>query len=336
MSSLRFEDFQIGDTIGVGTVGTIYHVTRRETGKEYALKLLSPAVSTDANIVRRFEREMLILSKLNHPNIVSYHGDGKHNGQLFYVMELIHGGTLKDVLLKSGPLSWQEAAECGRQISSALQHAHNHGIIHRDLKPGNVFFTESGQMKLGDFGIARDMRAQDLTEAGLTVGTYAYMAPELVRGSRDITGQVDLYALGCVLYEMLTAHTPYVGDNFAAIFDQHLSAPPPRVRSEGISCPAEMEELIVQLLAKSPEERPFNARAVQGILGELIADGVHVDPTLTGRDRAAASVRPIQARLRDRILRMNESRDVSWQTLGMVSLGVLVIILSMMLLRERF
>ena len=120
---------------------------------------------------------MLILSKLNHPNIVAYYGDGKHDGQLFYVMELIHGGTLKEVLQRGGPLTWQETAECGRQIASALQHAHNHGIIHRDLKPGNVFFTEDGQMKLGDFGIARDLRSNDLTDAGLTVGTYAYMAP---------------------------------------------------------------------------------------------------------------------------------------------------------------
>ncbi len=335
MSERRFEDFVIGETIGVGTVGTIYCVTERDTGKTFALKLLSPAVSTDANIVRRFEREMLILSKLDHPNIVAYHGDGKHQGQLFYVMELIKGGTLKELLQRCGPLSWQEAAECGRQIASALQHAHNHGIIHRDLKPGNVFFTEQGQMKLGDFGIARDLRANDLTDTGLTVGTYAYMAPELIRGSRDITGQVDLYALGCVLFEMLTGRPPYMGDNFAAIFDQHLTASPPRVRELVDDCPAEIEKLIIQLLEKSPEDRPFNARSVQGILGELIAHVPDARQTDSGKDRAAGSVRPIQARLRNRILQMNNSTEVSWRTLGFVSLGVIALIVVMMLLTRN-
>jgi serine/threonine protein kinase len=320
----------------VGTVGTIYEVRRKGTGETSALKLLSPAVSTDQNIVRRFEREMLILSKLNHPNIVAYRGNGKHEGQLFYVMERIHGGTLKELLQRGGPLSWQEAAECGRQIAAALQHAHNHGIIHRDLKPGNIFFTDQGQMKLGDFGIARDLRAADLTDTGLTVGTYAYMAPELVRGHRDLTGQVDLYALGCVLFEMLTGRTPYEGDNFATIFDQHLGAPPPRVREWGVACPVEMEELIVELLAKSPDDRPFNARAVQGRLGELIGYLPPAQRDSAGADRAAASVRPIQLQLRDRIRTLEPPREVSWRTLGYVSIGVLAVIAAMILLRGKF
>jgi serine/threonine protein kinase len=336
MSELRFDDFLIGPALGVGTVGTIYRATRKDTGQAYALKLLSPAVSSDQNIVRRFEREMLILSKLNHPNIVGYHGNGKHDGQLFYVMELIDGGTLKEILRRGGPLSWPEAAECGRQLASALQHAHNHGIIHRDLKPGNVFFTHDGQMKLGDFGIARDLRAHDLTDAGLTVGTYAYMAPELVRGQREITGQVDLYALGCVLFEMLTGRTPYVGDNFASIFDQHLTAQPPHAGDFGARCPDEIERLIVQLLAKSPEDRPFNARAVQGVLGELLTTEMSNDPHSTANDRAAASVHPIRLRLRDRIRQARDTRDVSWRTLGVVSLGLLALIVVMFLLRNRF
>jgi serine/threonine protein kinase len=276
---------------------------------------------------------MLILAKLHHPNIVAYLGDGQQDGQLFYVMELIRGGTLKELLQRTGPLPWPEVAECGRQIASALQHAHNHGIIHRDLKPGNVYFTEQGQLKLGDFGIARDMRAHDLTDVGLTVGTYAYMAPELVRGQREISGQVDLYALGCVLFEMLTGRTPYVGDHFAAIFDQHLTSVPPRVRQQGVDCPAELEELIVQLLAKSPHDRPFNARTVQGILGELIADVPRDETMGVGVDRGAATVKPVQARLRDRITPASEVREVSWTTLGMLSLGLVAVIIAFLLLR---
>ncbi len=328
----KFEDFEVGETLGVGTVGTIYRVTHRPSRKTYALKLLSPAVSSDPQIVRRFEREMLILSKLHHPNILSYFGDGRHDGQLFYVMELIEGGTLKTLLARGGPLTWQETAECGRQIAAALQHAHNHGIIHRDLKPGNVFLTPDGQMKLGDFGIARDLRAADLTDAGLTVGTYAYMAPELVRGQRDISGQVDLYALGCLLFEMLTGRTPYLGDNFAQLFEQHLHAAPPRVRDFGVICPPQLEALIVQLLAKSPEDRPFNARSVQGALGEMCQDSLSTPPEGEGPDRAALKVRPIQRTLTERIRRSQAPREVSWSAFALLSLAVLVLIVALALL----
>ena len=332
MTHTAYEDFEIGETLGVGTVGTIFRVTQRQTGRTYALKLLSPAVSSDPQIVRRFEREMLILAKLHHPNILAYFGDGQHAGQLFYLMELIQGGTLKSLLLQGGPFSWQEAAECGRQIAMALQHAHNHGIIHRDLKPGNVFLTQEGQLKLGDFGIARDLRSVDLTDAGLTVGTYAYMAPELVRGRREITGQVDLYALGCLLFEMMTGRTPYVGDNFAAIFEQHLHAAPPHVRQHGINCPPKFDELIVQLLAKSPEDRPFNARAVQGVLGELCQDALPGLPAGHGPDRAAAAVRPIQLSLVERIKHSRQPRQVSWKAFMVLSLSVLALIVAIVLL----
>ena len=109
MTHRVFENYDLGEVLGVGTVGTIYRVTSREDGTSYALKLLSPAVSSDPQIVRRFEREMLILSKLDHPNILTYFGDGRHDGQLFYVMELIEGGTLKSLLNHGGPLPWQEA-----------------------------------------------------------------------------------------------------------------------------------------------------------------------------------------------------------------------------------
>jgi serine/threonine protein kinase len=245
-------------------------------------------------------------------------------------MEFIKGGTLKDLMQKSGTLSWREVAETGRQIAAALQHAHNHGIIHRDLKPGNVFITESGELKLGDFGIARDTHMQDLTEAGLTVGTYSYMAPELVRGERAITGQVDLYALGCLLYELLVGHPPYQGDNFAQIFDQHLNATPARVTHFGIECPAELDTLIQELLAKSPEDRPFNARAVQGILGHLL-DPAANDADRDG-DRKATDVGPAQEMLSKRVTSQVTSRtDVSWLQLTILLMGITIVVLVAML-----
>lgn len=329
MNILFFDDYQLGEEIGSGTVGTIYRAVCKETGEVFALKILSSSVTNKEIVVTRFEREMVILARLNHPNIVRYYGGGKHQGKLFYVMELVEGGTLKDLLAVSGSFSWQESAECGRQLAAALQHGHNHGVIHRDLKPGNVFLRPDGQVKLGDFGIARDLTQQDITDAGLTVGTYAYMAPEVVRGERAITGQVDLYALGCVLFEMMAGRTPFVGDNFAQIFEQHLNQQPATLAELGIPCPAELDELIQSLLAKSPEDRPFNARSVQGILGELASQASAEQPN---DDRAAGEVRlsdlsSPQAMLAQRIQRRDlGQRDVSWRAILALTIVLAVII----------
>jgi serine/threonine protein kinase len=325
-SRLSFDDFEINEIIGAGTVGTIFRAVHRESGQQHALKLLSPAVSSDRIVVARFEREMMILAKLNHPNIISYFGQGRQKEQVFYVMELVVGGTLKGLLARDGRLTWTEAAECGRQISSALQHAHNHGIIHRDLKPGNVFFTEEGVLKLGDFGIARDLKSADITDAGLTVGTYAYMAPELVRGERAITGNVDLYALGCLLFEVCTGRPPFVGDNFPQIFDQHLNAPIPSLRTFGVDCPQEFDDLVSKLLQKDPENRPFNARTVQGQLGEMTSNET-LDVAVS-RDRAAGSVRLGQELLRRRMMTLQNPIQISWTTLAIWMIAVCAVVAS--------
>jgi serine/threonine protein kinase len=266
----RIGDYKLLDAIGVGTVGSVYRAKNRKTGQKVALKILLPSVSADHNILRRFEREMSILEKLDHRNIVRYLEDGKHEGRLYYVMELVDSGSLKDEMQIHGRLPWPQVCRYGIQISSALQHAHNFGIVHRDLKPANLFLTDTGQLKLGDFGIALDRHAVGLTDSGLTVGTYAYMSPEQIRADNDVSDRTDLYALGCLLFEMLTGRHPFEGSNFAQIFEQHLNTAPPRVRQFISDCPEELEQIIVRLMAKQPESRPFNARFVQGYLQEVL------------------------------------------------------------------
>ncbi len=328
MLRIDLAEYELSERLGTGTVGTIFLARKKDTDDVFAVKFLSPAVSSNELIVSRFTREMLILEKLSHPNILAYFGGGKQDGQLFYVMEYVRGGTLKDLLQKSGPLTWREVAESARQVSAALQHAHNHGIIHRDLKPGNVFVTESGHLKLGDFGIARDTHSADLTEAGLTVGTYSYMAPELVRGERAITGQVDLYALGCLIFELLTGKPPYQGDNFAQIFDQHLNATPPSVRDYGVECPPELDDLVKQLLAKDPQERPFNARSVQGLLSHLLdPDDQLAGAEASGNDRRAHEVSPARQMLSARVSEQFVVRqEVSWTKLVWCMIAIAAIV----------
>lgn len=324
-SKLRLDDYQLGASVGVGTVGAIHAATDKTTGKQVAVKLLHPSVSRDPLIRARFEREMLILSKLRHPNIIRYDGGGECDGQLFYVMELVEGGTIRDLLQIGGLLSWQEVVTCTRQICSALQCAHNHGVVHRDLKPANLFLTRDGQVKLGDFGIARDLTSADLTADGLTVGTHAYMAPEQITGEQAITGKADLYALGCCMFEMLTGVKPFQGDNFAQLFEQHLRAAAPRVRNYLPSVPQELDEVVNKLLEKNPLERPFNARQVQGVMYQIMDRyGLESKPkdssTAEGqRDVGAEQVvevgrRQLQRRIAARLGEGN-SREISWPML---------------------
>ena len=268
-SSCQISDYEIGEIRGVGTVGTIYEAVVRETGERVAIKKLHPGISQDPLIRSRFRREMLVLERLQHPHIVQYLGRGEDDGLLFYVMELVDGGTLKGLLRSTGSFSWTVVVEIARQICSALQCAHNHGVIHRDLKPGNLFLNRQGEVKLGDFGIARDLHGSDITASGMTVGTHAYMAPEQITGDQSVSGKADLYSLGCCLFEMLVGRTPFQGDNFAQLFEQHLRSEPPHVRDFVATCPVELDDVIHRLLAKDPEDRPFNARQVQGVMLKL-------------------------------------------------------------------
>lgn len=264
--------FKLLEPLGVGTVGAVFRAESPDIDEPVAVKLLHPTIAHDENIVDRFQREIMIMERLNHPHIVRHYGGGLMDGQYFYAMQLLRHGTLRDRLQAHGPLPWQQAAAFTAQIASALQHAHNHGIIHRDLKASNLFFGEDGQLILGDFGIARDTHEADVTGTGITVGTYAYMSPEQICADKQISGKADLYSLGCVMVEMLTGKPPFTGLNFAQIWDQHLHKKPAGMREQGVDCPQWLDNLILQLLEKDPERRPFNARAVQGLIKDHLED----------------------------------------------------------------
>ncbi len=265
--------FRLKEPLGVGSVGTVYRAESDELAGSVAVKLLHPGVAHDPGMVDRFQREIVVMERLSHPHIVRHYGGGVIDGQYFYAMELLDHGTLKERIRAQGPLPWRDAARYIEQVAGALQHAHNHGVIHRDLKPSNLFFAADGRIVLGDFGVAHDVHDLDLSDPGTTVGTYAYMSPEQITADAKISGQSDLYALGCVAYEMLTGKPPFLGANFAQIWDQHLHAAPQSLRERGVDCPEWMDELVLQMLAKEPHLRPFNARAVQGVIRQHLAPG---------------------------------------------------------------
>jgi serine/threonine-protein kinase len=212
---------------------------------------------------------MAIVQKLMHKNIVRCFETGADGKQRFFVMELIEGGSIASLLERKGKLSWQETIYYALQICSALEYAHQRGVIHRDLKPVNLLLEADGTLKLADFGLALDPDATVLTAAGRTVGTVNYMAPEQVRGKPPVSPQTDLYALGCVMFEMLTGHPPFDAESPAETMFKQLGKHPPRVSAEALDCPIWLEKLLFKLLQKDPLQRPADARAVAHALRQI-------------------------------------------------------------------
>ncbi|MGC1274424.1 MAG: serine/threonine-protein kinase [Planctomycetaceae bacterium] len=289
----RIGPFVIESRLGVGGMGIVYRAIYTENGKEVALKVLSPGLSANPQVIARFEREMAILKRLRHPNIVQYFGGGRSGGQNFFAMEFVSGGSVEQMVKQKGKLSWEESLDILDQVAKALEYSHNKGVIHRDLKPANLFFAQDGHVKLGDFGIARDTDATALTAAGKTVGTYAYMAPEQISGKPPVSRRSDLYALGCVGFELLTGRPPFVAETPAEMLMGHLELVPPRVREYAIDCPIWLDEVIDRLLEKDPEDRYFDALAVQVALDEVkqkvAQQESFVKQTLAGGTTASAT-----------------------------------------------
>ncbi len=265
--------YLLGACLGEGGFGAVYEATHQETGHRVALKFLHGSKELQPEVQNRFVREVALLQALDHENIVRHFEAGLHEGSIYCAMELVECGSLKEVLQNRGRLPWREAAEVTLQLCRALQHAHEKGCIHRDLKPANLYLSEDGMVKLGDLGLARDLNRERLTVQGQTVGTWRYMAPEQIVGEADIDGRLDLYATGCMLFEMIAGKVPFDGPNFYTIFDQHLEVVPARLDVVTDSCPKALADLVEHLLKKTPEYRPENANEVAERLEEMLAEG---------------------------------------------------------------
>ncbi|WP_437224809.1 serine/threonine protein kinase [Planctomicrobium sp. SH661] len=266
----RIGPFLLEKELGVGGMGIVYAAVYEKNGTKCAVKVLAPDMSGNEAVNQRFIRETEILKKLQHPNIIRYFGAGSNRTQRFYAMEIIDGGALDQVIRREGRLSWETTVDYGLQIARALEHAHNAGIVHRDLKPANLLLTKEGVLKLTDFGIARDTEATALTQAGKTLGTMNYMAPEQISGKYPVNRRTDLYALGCVLFELLTGRVPFQSETQAELLFKHLDETPPSVREFNQSVPVGLTKLIDELLAKEPDDRPYDALAVQVRLEEIV------------------------------------------------------------------
>jgi serine/threonine-protein kinase len=297
MSGKWIWPFELLDKLGEGGMGEVYRARYVGNDRIVAVKLLPDEVAKNPTLVARFDRELEILKQLRHPNIVHCFGGLTESQRRFYAMEYIDGGTLAQQLRAKGRFAWHQVIDLGVQICAALEYAHDKGVIHRDLKPANFLMSKGGKLKLSDFGLATIVAGQRLTVAGKTAGTFLYMAPEQIRGKPPLSNRTDLYALGCVLYELLTGRPPYDAEVPATVLHKHLKDPIPHVSAEVMDCPPELDRLIVDLLQKDPELRPASAKEV-----ELRLQGI-LRPSLTNVDpysrTPAAPVTQIKATVSD-------------------------------------
>jgi serine/threonine-protein kinase len=279
--------YRIVAKLGEGGMGAVYRGEQTSLKRAVAIKLLRPELSTNQMILRRFNAEAEAVAKLSHPNTVIVYDFGQDtDGSLFIAREYIEGKSLRSAIGREGPFSPARAIAIALQVAASLSDAHSHSIVHRDLKPDNVMLQERGRQKdivrVLDFGIAKlrdDNRAtqQAMTQAGDMLGTPQYMAPEQIRGEA-IDGRTDIYALGCMIYEMVTARLPFEAPTIMAMLSKHLleQVVPPTQRRPDLNLPKSIDQLVLGAMAKDPKDRPPTmdqfSEMLAGLLQQLPQD----------------------------------------------------------------
>ncbi len=243
----------ITDLLGQGGMARVYRAHQTHLDRDVAIKVLPPYYASDENFVMRFKQEARALARLSHPHIVIVHDAGQEHGLLYITMEYVAGGNLRDYMTE--PMSLREVTRIIREVASALTYAHERGIVHRDVKPVNVLMDTTRRAVLSDFGIAKVLASSAVaTRSGAGVGTPEYMSPEQCRGA-EVDARADIYALGVMLYEMLTGHTPFEADNYTALAHSHIyETPPPPSRYNPRVSPA-VQAVTMKALMKDPSER---------------------------------------------------------------------------------
>ncbi len=303
--------FRIEELLGVGGMGAVYKGIQLSVHRKVAIKVLRPELAQREQSLERFFREAKVVSELTHPNIVRLveFGQDRERDLLYLVMELVQGDNLGD-LLKQGRLRANLALEVVYQVCGGLTEPHKQGIVHRDLKPDNLIMLPISdgtlQVKVLDFGIARTLEeGTKLTKTGMICGTPSYMSPEQAQNF-ELDGRTDLYALGVILFEMLSGRAPYEGDTSLQVLLNHIQKPVPRL--EAVlpvgTVPEEVADLVNELLSKTPEERPASARAVRDRIDELRMK-LRLKPVRL--DKSEGSESPFEAWLLPRI-RQDELR----------------------------
>jgi eukaryotic-like serine/threonine-protein kinase len=326
--------YLLGNLLGVGGMAKVFLARDRPLNRKVALKILRDQYAENKEFVERFRREAQSAAALNHPNIVSVYDWGRsQDGTHYMAMECVPGGTLKERITSEGPLTMGTAASLGVQIAKALEVAHERGVVHRDVKPQNILLDSSGQAKVADFGIARAVGAMATTaisQTGLVMGTVNYLSPEQAM-SEPVGPQSDLYSLGVVLYEMLTAKVPFEAETLIGVCMKHVNEPPrpPKELNPGVS--EGMEAIVLKLLAKKPDDRYGSAadlvedlRRVSNGLAPLTAKPVEVDPRVIQTNMQPTVPIPSGNTVRNAVARRRRNRT---RASGVLAAGIVLLTL---------
>jgi serine/threonine-protein kinase len=261
--------YLVQSLVASGGMASVYRARDSVLEREVALKIIHPHLATDKSFVEKFRREAKMAAKLSHPNLVNVFDQGTDGEITFLVMEFVPGITLRDAMNDFGLLDASRTLEIIEPLTAGLAAAHSAGILHRDLKPENIFLDDNGNVKLGDFGLARAITQH--TETGSVVGTVAYLSPELVtRGQAD--ARSDIYSLGVMIFEMLTGRQPFEGEQAVQIAYQHANDRIPAPSSVRPGVPPLLDEIVLWATARNPKDRPANARELLPVIKRARSD----------------------------------------------------------------
>jgi len=284
--------FRVTAVLGKGGFGTVYRATDTTLDREVALKVLHTVLSADPNFVSRFRTEAKAIANLRHPNIVGIYELGEDDGRQFIAMELMPGGTLRDRLAAGGPIAFAKALSVLRQVASGLEAAHQKGMVHRDVKPANILFAKDGQAAISDFGLVRAAQFSvnsDSSGAG-GVGTPFYKAPELWRGKPPASPATDVYALGCVTFEMLTGRTLFSGETPDEVITKHLVEDPDFGAGwPPADAPAGLAAVVARAVSRKPDDRYPTAGGYASALDGLMLEKPVAAAALPGQSTGAES-----------------------------------------------
>jgi serine/threonine-protein kinase len=263
--------YKIIAKIGEGGMGSVYKGIDEMLEREVAIKVLRPELASQPNVVERFRTEAKTLAKLNHTYIATVYNFLHQDDHYFMVMEFVRGETLDNMIRRSGPIPYEQAVAMFCQALEGLEHAHSLGIIHRDIKPANIMLTDTGIVKVMDFGIARVLGTSRMTKQGNIIGTIEYMSPEQVRGD-ETDARSDIYSAGILFYEMLTGRVPFESKSEFELMKSQIEDPPPPPRNFAY-VPEQAEEAIMRALAKKPDARFQSAAEFRQELFESMKGG---------------------------------------------------------------
>jgi beta-lactam-binding protein with PASTA domain/predicted Ser/Thr protein kinase len=334
--------YQVGELLGYGGMAEVHRGRDLRLGRDVAIKMLRTDLARDATFQMRFRREAQNAASLNHPAIVAVYDTGEEiapTGETlpFIVMEFVNGRTLKEVLAAEGRLMPRRALEISADMCAALEFSHRHGIIHRDIKPGNVMLTLNGQVKVMDFGIARALASgvSTMTQTSAVIGTAQYLSPEQARGEA-VDARSDVYAAGCVVFELLCGHPPFVGDSPVSVAYQHVREDPPTPSDINHDVTPPIDAIVLKALSKNPLNRYQSAGEMRADLLRAAAgrpvmatpvmrdDETMAMPPTAVRPAGAggAGTRPMPARPSD----ARRRRTSAWVLATLSGLGVLAVI----------